>query len=50
MAASVSLGVFKFFILCTILPQLRVEGKQNLVSLNEENWDAMLEGEWMVEL
>lgn len=29
---------------------LGVSCKSTLVELNEDNWDLMLEGEWMVEL
>lgn len=43
-------GFLKYLILFLTLPQLNVEGKQNLVNLNEDNWRDMLEGEWMVEL
>lgn len=50
MAALVSFGVLNFFIIFTALIHLKVEGKQSLISLNEDNWDQMLEGEWMVEL
>ncbi|EEB11397.1 thioredoxin domain-containing protein 1 precursor, putative [Pediculus humanus corporis] len=42
-------GFLKYLILFLTLPQLNVEGKQNLVNLNEDNWRDMLEGEWMVE-
>ncbi|KAK6623372.1 hypothetical protein RUM43_009224 [Polyplax serrata] len=49
MATSGSFGFLKYFILCLILPQFNVEGKQNLINLNEDNWRDMLEGEWMVE-
>ncbi|KAL0273630.1 UNVERIFIED_CONTAM: hypothetical protein PYX00_006261 [Menopon gallinae] len=49
MAALVGLGVLNFFILFTVLIHFKVEGKQSLISLDEDNWDQMLEGEWMVE-
>jgi len=46
MASKAQILIFFSFICLNIY----VHGKTKLVSLNEENWDKMLNGEWMVEL
>lgn len=41
--------LLKIFVLFSFYLYL-VQGKSQLIILNEDNWDSMLTGEWMVEL
>lgn len=43
-------GVLLLIVLCFNVNLIESSRKSKLVGLNESNWDAMLTGEWMVEL